>query len=103
MYDVNFFQTKLSAIPENLWFVGNYQNPERTKGCVYHWCGLNMTDQKAGNHPEVGALNKLFSKINSEPGLVNDGKDLRYQQSNPKDRILAALVDIDLVIHQPIN
>ena len=96
MYDVNYFIKKFEAIPEMLWFSGDFVGPNGTRCALGHCGTVEWTDSI---NDEEAALIDLFTKnsplqLRSAVGLVNDGKVYRYPQPTPKQRILAALYDI---------
>lgn len=104
VYDKHYFIRKFSAIPDELWrddgFMGNckYNGP----CCVLGHC------YTPPENDEIIALIELFPRpssntFSSDPltwlfmlpiAAINDGHHLRYQQSTPKARILAALYDL---------
>lgn len=89
-YDVDYFIAKFEAIPEEKWGIGKYEN-ESGQMCAYGHCGclsgFNMTEE--GNH----LINlSEFSFVS-----INDGKNNSYQQTTPKQRVLAALYDLKKV------
>lgn len=85
-YDVDYFIDKFERIPEELWLVGDFKNGNRF--CAVGLCGENWGIITQ----ESQALRRV---LNTESvASLNDGKDPRYQQPTPKQRILAALRDI---------
>lgn len=80
-YDVDYFIQKFEAIPEENWCVGEYHGDNDTH------CALGHCDDDIDRQP----LRQLFANGCAK---INDGHNLRYQQSTPKQRILAALRDI---------
>lgn len=93
IYTVEYFIEKFSAIAEHRWLIGNYSNFNGTKKCALGHCDGN------GQTEISNALHKLF-KVVVDPtegwgvGGINDGRHPNYQQPTPKQRILAALRDI---------
>lgn len=98
MYTVDYFISKFSAIPDNLWNAGEMID-KHGRHCAYGHCGVTDGDIVNDTMNEEGkALSDLFYKNGLIPHLsvigVNDGNDKRYKQPTPKQRILAALYDI---------
>lgn len=89
IYDVDYFIKKFEAIPENLWFTGNFCDKTGKKKCALGHCEECNEDV---------ALHRLFPNPcgdgSSIIAIINDGKDFRYVQKTPKKRVLAALYDI---------
>lgn len=88
-YTVDYFIAKFEAIPEEKWFIGdfiNIYNPEQK--CAYGHCGCIKS------LGETIESNMLFDLFDNPVHYINDGHDEKYQQSTPKQRILAALHDI---------
>lgn len=81
----NYFIAKFEAIPEELWCTGSLTEGDRH--CVYGHCH----PERGANSPEGKALCALAPVFLA---AVNDGRDKAYQQSTPKQRILAALRDL---------
>lgn len=88
MYTVDYFIEKFEKIPEDLWFMGDYFNENKTSFCALGHCGC---DGEEGDTMEGIALYKL---LNYDIPEINDGEHNIYQQPTPKQRILAALYDI---------
>lgn len=84
-YTVDYFIKKFSAIPENMWIVGSFGSPGRPR-CALGHC--------LDNTKEVESLQNLMKNFACYATSINDNKDSKYQQSTPKQRILAALYDI---------
>jgi len=101
-YTIDYFINKFSAIPEELWCTGDFQ--DGNKFCAQGHCGLKIETRELVWHSpiivkgplaEVSALWHLFkNRIYMCPGTVNNGWEYTYQQPTPKQRILAALYDI---------
>lgn len=88
-YDVDYFIEKFEAIPESMWLVGDLGNHGGPR------CALGHTIHIDNSTNETQALCMLF------PGScdvlnINNGSHPDYQQSRPKQRILAALNDIKI-------
>lgn len=88
IYDVDYFIKKFEAIPENKWITCRlYDNCGRH--CAEGWA-LEFGGQECKNHLQ-GHFNKIGIRWASE---VNNEPFDRYQQETPKQRVLAALYDI---------
>lgn len=89
-FEVNYYINKFEAIPEDKWCEGVFNNKDQY--CALGHCGANQTKRR---NDESDALCDLFNfKLNTFVGRVNDGRDPRFQQDTPKQRILAALRSI---------
>jgi hypothetical protein len=88
-YDVDYFIAKFEAIPEERWCEGTYDDLTG-RHCALGHCGIRFEAGKSSN-PEGDALVKLTA---TEAVNINDGHDGRYEQPTPKQRIIAALLDI---------
>lgn len=94
IYTIEYFINKLSVIPENNWYVGDYENPfDSSQKCAAGWCGGNKNNQES---VEATKFYHVFSKLGNGLTIadVNDGKTPLYQQHTPKQRIMSALYDI---------
>lgn len=113
IYDVNYFIDHFSRIPESQWCINSVMGPKGAK-CANGHCG--MTDYH--DYTEMSqSLARLFTDVvvhNVHNGTlmyespteyyyggfsmiaawINDGGVKEYQQATPKERILAALKDI---------
>lgn len=88
-YTVDYFIEKFEKIPEEKWITGLYEDINGNH-CALGWCGV-----KGDANDESAELTRLFWKIDKSVIRVNDGiLYAEYQQSTPKQRILAALRDI---------
>lgn len=85
--NIDHFIKKFEAIPDDLWTVDVYR-ASSGRHCALGHCGESFT---VGITDESRALENLFSDLNVPVSSVNDGKDSRFQQPTPKQRILAAL------------
>jgi hypothetical protein len=93
IYDVDYFIRKFEAIPEHEIGTQSIHNH-----CAYWHCDNQDYFWGAAS----SAFTELFKKLDYERWFcvefvairINDGKDERYQQPTPKQRILAALYDI---------
>ncbi len=86
--DVQYFIDKFEKIPEDRWCTGLF-----TKGdnhCAYGHCGVMQPLQETVESKRLSYLFR-FSGIVTD---INDGRDKRYPQPTPKQRILAALRDV---------
>jgi len=85
MYTVEYFIQKFEAIEEKEWTIGKFYDGITNTHCVIGHC----------NSAEREAIYDIFGKHStSTPVIINDGYNTNYQQSTPKQRILAALKDI---------
>lgn len=95
-YDLDYFITKFSAIPECDWLEGSLQGDEPECKCALGHC--NVTDLDRITQEEAIALIKIFGgKYASECDVVydvNDGNSSRYKGNNPKERILNRLNEL---------
>jgi hypothetical protein len=105
MYTVDYFISKFEAIDEARFMTGAYEDNMRNTKCSLGHCMGNYSPESkkrfgAYYGEEFACLMKLFGDAPDTPGdksivaAINDGQDSRYQQSTPKQRILAALYDI---------
>lgn len=102
IYDVKYFFNKFSAIPEERWTT--YSQFRNGKSCAFGHCSGG--ELGAGHTSIEGrALAQLFvdggitcffpdGSLDYAVAPINNGDDKRYQQSTPKQRIIAALRDI---------
>lgn len=92
-YTIDHFIKKFEAIPEENWTTGKFINASGQK-CALGHC---MVDDKLLS-PEFHALREIFCSdkfvIGTNIGDINDGNDDLFQQSTPKQRVLAALNDV---------
>ncbi len=116
MYTVNYFIKKFEAIPEENWMVNRFSYKKnflsKRTFCAQGFCMPLKLLKLMGSMPknerltiEVGCFTEWFDLVKLfEPGRegnfelvvggINNGINERYQQSTPKQRILAALYDI---------
>ncbi len=89
-YTPQYFIYKLSAIPEELWYVGDFTNPKQPhQHCAYGHLGCSENFQE---NPEANAFDELFRSHDLLAFMVNDGPyEGNFTQPTPKQRILAAL------------
>lgn len=106
VYDVDYFINKFEKIPEDNWIAGAFRRllSDGSYGhCAAGHCGVISecyldTDE---NHAEGKVLYKMFvESLDVLVPHINDGKDKRYQQPTPKQRILAAIYDIKKMQNQ---
>lgn len=89
--NAQYFIEKFEAIPEEMWTVNVYT--EGDKCCAFGHCGVNAI----GGTKESTALAEIIANTPGKYGyvdIINDGDDNRYKQPTPKQRILAALRDV---------
>jgi len=92
-YTKEYFIKKFEAIPDELWYVGKYTNPENPNcHCALGHCG-ESAPFSYGRTEESEALRNLSSSPRWNISTINDnvGFMVNYQGSTPKDRILNAL------------
>lgn len=109
MFTLDYFIEKFKSIPDNRWNVGHQIGSDGTH-CALGHCGESFgTEQVAlsdvlesiyvkvikkvtNNNYDVGDIfnNSCFDKV----AAINNGETEQYQQSTPKERILAALYDV---------
>lgn len=122
--DTQYFIDKFEAIPEEKWCIGSLCNIVG-QSCANGHCGVRMLDNCIDDYPveyfgvttEGLALQMLFSKLDItcayphisydftheslgysiKAAIVNNKHALGYKQETPKQRILAALRDIQLL------
>lgn len=86
-YTVDYFIEKFEVIPEDRWCTGRYNGPNDTH------CAIGHCDTGQFYGEEEIALMEVFG-LDFDVVLINDGKDSRYHQPTPKQRILTALHDV---------
>lgn len=95
-YDVSYFIKKFEAIPEELWCIWE-QTDENYNHCALGWCGISDISKykrwvnSINWNPEATQLQLILNDMTAQ---INNGYHEKYQQSTPKQRILAALYDI---------
>jgi hypothetical protein len=110
-FDIDYFIAKYEAIPDELFTVHLFENYEGQKCSVGH-CGVY---DKAGITPESLALKQVlaelpvtskrtgelvvdaFSTFPVKASNISDGLVKEYPQKTPKQRILAALCDAEVL------
>lgn len=110
IYTVDYFIDKFSKIPEQLWMTEYFS--DGTRCCAQGHCmskeltrrirdGYRSTvSDEAPKQPEWQSLLLIFSEDGSLPkgrtavAQINNGRNNKYPQPTPKQRILAALHDI---------
>lgn len=98
-YDVDHFINKFSGIPDSKWVSGKFgEGDPGAPHCALGHCSeatdVNGVYKTTGDTEEGHALSHLFATIGTMVPSVNDNRNPKYQQSTPKERILAALNDI---------
>jgi len=96
-FTVGHFITKFEAIPEEKWATGDYVNyVDPTCRCALGHCGWGSDTSNFVTTAEGDTLNKILPRTRNlfAAAAINDGKNPLYQQSTPKQRILAALRDV---------
>lgn len=92
-YTVDYFINKFEAIPENRWWMGNYQSPlGLDKYCAFGHCGASNNNFAIND--SIKALSKIGNDNFHPIHLINDGADSGYKQETPKQRVLAFLNDV---------
>ena len=113
--NAQYFINKFEAIPEEKWCVGDFLN-EEGQSCANGHCGMRNGWEYLNE--ETQALQKVFSVLevrmlcggevvedesmddlgdfwySRKAARINNGHIVGYQQDTPKQRILAALRDI---------
>lgn len=108
--DAQYFIDKFEAIPEENWCILRQANEEGQRCALGHFMSPDATPFDAYGHTtaEGIAAGKLFRGIiqeirtSADPkeqgpmniAVINNGEASEYQQETPKQRILAALRDI---------
>lgn len=93
-YTVQHFIDKFSAIPDELWCIGEFTNTDNpAQHCAYGHLGCRPDDDEC---EEANALDRLFRDHKLLVTAVNDDDGtkwtrLQFKQPTPKARILAAL------------
>ena len=98
-YTVDYFIKKFEAIPGRKFITGEISNNlpgESESRCAMGWC----MDENLKNTSESDAFVQLFHSNGIAGYRVNNGEYQDYQQSTPKQRILAALYDIKAIIEE---
>lgn len=97
-YDKNYFITKLSAIPDELWCSEFFSNGEAR--CAlghlgrFGWWRESREDRDVRGEEVNSFVAVLGNGDRATVERINNGDDLRYSQPTPKARILAALNDL---------
>lgn len=94
--DVNYYINKYNTIDDIYWCTGEYTviDGNIIKHCALGHCEVGITFSPSTR--EADNLNILFNEYRLDIVLTNDGKDIRFSQTTPKARILAALEYIKL-------
>lgn len=97
MYAAQYFIDKFEGIPEEEWCEMLYTD-FRGRHCVLGHCGMRSIGKSDGialSTPEATGISVLFDAAAiGDIVNINDGKEDRYPQPTPKQRILAAPRDI---------
>lgn len=96
IYTEDYFIEKFERLHDENWLTGAYANHDDTKACALGHCGERTvagTFFISGTN-ESSALRIFFETIGCFVGDVNDGMVPAYNQSTPKRRVIAALMDI---------
>jgi hypothetical protein len=91
-YNVDYFINKFEAIPEDQWCTGTFVDPYNGSHCALGHCGVNKNSNTNWPQESLDLMKLLHNYVNVTS--INDGKDFKYQQETPKQRILAALKNI---------
>ena len=89
-YDLDYFITKFTAIPDEFWCTGEYISKDNSeRRCALGHCG---EDEYDGPTEESLTLYELVHKnLNIHISELNDYSCDDYPQPTPKGRVLAAL------------
>lgn len=92
-FDLDYFITKFSAIPEDQWAIGEFTDTHNPVAhCAFGHCGCSVNNDSTD---EGDTLDRLFRDHGLLVTAVNDadgsGKAGPFHQLTPKARILAAL------------
>lgn len=93
IYDAKHFLQKFEAIPDDLWFVGKFTDPdEPSHHCALGHCGWSEDNDE---NEEANSLDRIFRFHGLQASSVNDNdhspRNGPFHQETPKARILAAL------------
>lgn len=100
-YDVDYFIDKFEHIPEDLWCTKNFKS--EGKCCALGHCGYQGNEFSSAGFiatTEGQSLVHVFCQYGLLPTEVNDGRDPRYEQPTPKQRVLAVLYNIKADNHE---
>ncbi len=92
-YTREYYIERFSAIPDHLWFVGEFTNPkEPSQHCAYGHLGCEVDNDA---NEESNTLDRMFRDQGLLVTSVNDGDGSKqagkFKKTTPKARILAAL------------
>lgn len=97
-YTSQYFIDKFEKIPEERWITNDFSNDIGC--CAMGHCGMTYFSLSS-DEKEAVALSNLFNdRIRASVPTVNDDRDSNYPQPTPKQRILAALRDIQKIERQ---
>jgi|SRR5579872_611192 len=91
---IKFFINKFESIPAERWCVGKLQNDEDRRCALGHTMHGRLQPISAGWGAAMAETIQLASLFPARVAFINNGSDSRYQQPDPKSRILAALHDL---------
>lgn len=97
VYDAQYFIDKFEAIPEELWFGGGkYSDPDKPEcKCAFGHLGFEDNTVNSNTNESAALRDLFFAGVHiTHITHINDGKNPEYQQDTPKQRILAALRDV---------
>lgn len=91
--NADYFIKKFEATKEEDWCIEEYETGVRR--CALGHCGVHWRSDEPMHETEEGSvLRRLFSRHGLNVALTNDSLDEHYPQVSPKQRVLAALRDI---------
>lgn len=90
-YNIEHFIWKFGRIPERSWCTKKYVKDNAH--CALGHCGVGALNDAPEVTVEALDLAGLFGGYVAV-AKINDGKDQRYLQPTPKQRVLAALHDL---------
>lgn len=109
MFSLDYFIEKFKSIPDNRWNVGHQIKDDGTH-CALGHCGESYGPEQMALSDILGNIRvKIAKKVTNNVynvgevidfsylgkiAAINNGETEEYQQSTPKERILAALYDV---------
>lgn len=109
MFTLDYFIEKFKSIPDNRWNVGHQIKDDGTH-CALGHCGIGYGPEQMALADILGDISvKIVRKVTNNSydigevintsylgkiAAINNGETEEYQQSTPKERILAALYDV---------
>lgn len=99
-YTLDYFIDKFSKIPDEKWITGDWW--DGVGCCAGGHCGARTSSTDVDEFNALGRF--IYDVYGYSTGVpdINDGKDTRYQQPTPKQRILAVLHDIKKLNSEPL-